>query len=56
MCLVVLFHRQIDGFPVVLGANGVERIVEVSLNADEQTMFDKSVTAVKALNAVVENL
>ena len=44
------------GVPVVLGANGVERIVEIALNADEQAMFDNSVAAVKALNEVVENL
>ena len=44
------------GVPVVLGANGVERIVEVALDADEQAMFDKSVAAVKALNAFAENL
>jgi malate dehydrogenase len=27
----------------------VEKIVEVSFNADEKAMFDKSVTAVKSL-------
>jgi malate dehydrogenase len=31
------------GVPVVIGAGGVERIVEIELNADEQKMFDKSV-------------
>ena len=44
------------GVPVVMGANGVERIVEIALDADEQAMFDKSVAAVKALNEVVANL
>ena len=44
------------GVPVVLGAGGVERIVEISLNEDEQSMFDKSVAAVKALNDVVAGL
>ena len=42
--------------PVVMGANGVERIVEIALDTDEQAMFDKSVAAVKALNGVVANL
>ena len=42
--------------PVILGANGVERIVEITLDADEQAMFDNSVAAVKALNEVVEDL
>lgn len=37
------------GVPVVLGAGGVERIVEIKLSADEQAMFDKSVDAVKGL-------
>ena len=44
------------GVPVIIGASGVERIVEIDLNADEQTMFDKSVGAVKALNDVVAGL
>ncbi len=37
------------GVPIILGAGGVERIVNIALNADEQVMFDKSVDAVKAL-------
>ncbi len=37
------------GVPVVLGANGVERIVEVRLEAAEQAMFAKSVAAVQGL-------
>lgn len=41
------------GVPVIIGANGVERIVEIILNADEQEMFNHSVDAVKALNEVV---
>ena len=44
------------GVPVIIGAGGVERIVEIDLNADEQAMFDKSVGAVKALNDVVAGL
>jgi malate dehydrogenase len=37
------------GVPVIIGAGGVERIVEVQMNAEEQKMFDASVTAVKGL-------
>ena len=44
------------GVPVIIGAGGVERIVEIDLNADEQAMFDKSVGTVKALNDVVDGL
>jgi malate dehydrogenase len=37
------------GVPVVIGAGGVEKIVEINLNADEKKMFDASVSAVKKL-------
>jgi malate dehydrogenase len=37
------------GVPVVIGAKGVERIVEISLNPEEKAMFDKSVAAVRTL-------
>ncbi|WP_127901811.1 malate dehydrogenase [Solirhodobacter olei] len=37
------------GAPVVLGAGGVERIVDIKLNPDENEMFQKSVSAVKGL-------
>ena len=44
------------GVPVIIGAGGVERIVEIQLNDDEQEMFGKSVNAVKILNEVVERV
>ena len=44
------------GVPVIIGADGVERIVEIQLNDDERGMFDNSVNAVKALNEVVERV
>ncbi len=37
------------GVPCVLGAGGVEKILELKLNAEEQAMMDKSVAAVKSL-------
>jgi malate dehydrogenase len=37
------------GVPVVIGAKGVERIVEISLNAEEKAMWDKSVASVRSL-------
>ncbi|ACM21014.1 malate dehydrogenase, NAD-dependent [Geotalea daltonii FRC-32] len=37
------------GVPCILGANGIEKIVEFSLDAEEQAMFDNSVAAVKEL-------
>lgn len=42
------------GVPVVMGSNGVERILEVSLNAEEQAAFDVSVEAVKDLVSWVD--
>ena len=44
------------GVPVIIGAGGVERIVEIQLNDDEQAMFDNSVGAVETLNEVVERV
>jgi malate dehydrogenase len=37
------------GVPTVIGAGGIERVIEIALNKDEQAMFDKSVDAVKGL-------
>ncbi len=37
------------GVPTVIGAKGVERIVEISMNAEEKAAFDKSVGAVRSL-------
>src|SRR6202023_992670 len=37
------------GVPVVIGAGGVERIVEISLDGEEKVAFDKSVGAVREL-------
>lgn len=37
------------GVPAVIGAGGIERVVEITLNKDEQKMFDHSVEAVKGL-------
>ncbi len=37
------------GVPVILGANGVEKIVEIKLNKEEKEMLKKSADAVKEL-------
>ena len=37
------------GVPVVIGSNGVEKIIEIKLSSDEKDNFDKSITAVKNL-------
>jgi malate dehydrogenase len=45
----------LDGFyvgvPTVIGEGGVERVIDIALDKDEQAMFDKSVDAVKGLLA-----
>src|SRR5262249_14431705 len=40
------------GVPVVIGAGGIEKILEIPLNPDEKAAFDKSVDAVKQLMEV----
>jgi malate dehydrogenase len=49
-------HGLYIGVPVVIGAKGVEKVLEISLTAEEQTMFDSSVLAVKGLMEAVENV
>ena len=44
------------GVPVVIGAGGIERVVEITLDADERAMFDKSVDAVKGLVAACKGI
>lgn len=41
------------GVPAVIGEGGIERIVEIELQDDEQAMFDHSVEAVKGLLDVI---
>ena len=43
------------GVPVVLGQNGVERIVEFKLTEKEKTLFEKSVTSVRELISIMDN-
>jgi len=44
------------GVPTVIGANGVERIVEIKLDKNEQAMLDKSVEAVEGLVAACKGI
>ena len=37
------------GVPVVIGAKGVERVVEIELNGAERSMFERSVDSVRGL-------
>ena len=42
-------HDAYIGVPVVIGASGVERIVEITLDETESAMFAKSVASVRSL-------
>jgi malate dehydrogenase len=44
------------GVPVVIGEGGVERLVEIELDADEQAAFDKSADAVRVLVKIAKEL
>jgi malate dehydrogenase len=44
------------GVPVMLGANGIEKIVEYSLDAEEKAAFEKSAAAVKETHEALKNL
>jgi malate dehydrogenase len=44
------------GVPAVLGANGVEKVLELSLDENEQKALDNSIDSVKKLVADMERL
>ncbi len=46
-------HGLFVGVPVVLGNGGIERVIEISLTADERAAFEKSAAAVKGLVAAL---
>ena len=44
------------GVPVVIGAGGIERIVEINLDTEEKAAFDKSCAAVKTLVDIAKKM
>jgi malate dehydrogenase len=44
------------GAPVILGKNGVEKVVELDLTADEKALFAASAAAVHKTNAVLKDI
>jgi len=44
------------GVPVILGKNGVEKIIELDLNAEEKELLDASAKAVKEVMDVLDNM
>lgn len=44
------------GVPVVLGKNGIEKIIELDLNDDEKALLSESATAVKEVMATLDGM
>jgi malate dehydrogenase len=42
-------HDMYVGVPCIIGAGGVEKVIEIELSPEERAMFDHSVGAVKGL-------
>lgn len=53
VCAYLQGEYGVDGYyvgvPVILGENGVEKVIEIDLNDEEKAMFNNSVNAVKNL-------
>ena len=44
------------GVPVVLGKNGIEKIIELDLNTEEKALLEESAKAVKSVMDVLDNM
>ncbi|MBP9055478.1 MAG: malate dehydrogenase, partial [Saprospiraceae bacterium] len=44
------------GVPVILGKNGVEKVIELDLNAEEKALLDASIVAVKSVMDVYDGM
>jgi malate dehydrogenase len=44
------------GVPVVLGKNGIEKIIELDLNADEKVLLEESAVAVRGVMKVLDDM
>jgi malate dehydrogenase len=42
------------GVPAIIGENGIEKVIEIELSADEKAQFDNSVNAVKELTESID--
>jgi malate dehydrogenase len=49
-------HNIYVGVPVILGKNGIEKIIELHLNEDEKALLSKSAEAVKEVCDVLDNM
>lgn len=44
------------GVPAIIGRNGVEKIVELELTADEKALFEQSAAAVRKTNSILKEI
>jgi malate dehydrogenase len=44
------------GVPVILGKNGIEKIIELKLNDEETKLMNDSVVAIKEVMHVLDNM
>ena len=44
------------GVPAIIGRNGLEKIVDIKLNAEEKELFEKSAAAVRGTNDVLKEI
>lgn len=60
VCIKLEGEYNIDdcylGVPVVLGSNGIEKVIELKLNPDEKGLLEESRKHVKEVMSVLENL
>lgn len=60
VCAYLQGEFGVDGYyvgvPAILGASGVEKVVEFALDGEEQSALDKSISAVKTLVGDMERL
>ena len=44
------------GVPVILGKNGIEKVIELKLNAEEMDLLSQSATAVREVKAILDGM
>ena len=44
------------GVPVILGKNGIEKIIELDLNEDEKALLNESAEAVRSVMSVLDKM
>jgi len=49
-------HGLYVGVPTIIGAGGIEKVIQIDLNADEKAMLDHSVNAVRGLIEVTKGM